>query len=382
MISSRLADAGEGEVPFDRGGLDVRLDRLRIEGLRCLQSVDLRPASDLNVLVGANGAGKTSVLEAIHCLSNGRSFRSGGQENLIGRGVNSFSVYGEVLDAAEQRRQLGFERLRSSWRGRLDGADVATLGEFARVLAVVCFEPQSHELVSGSGEGRRRLLDLGLFHVEQGYLLKWRRFQRALKQRNAALRERGYSRNAEIWEQPLAAAGDVLAGDRRAWCESLSPYIAQSLDLFLPEFGAARLRWRRGWPEDLSLADALAASRERDRDLGYTVRGPQRGDMRVEFSDGGGRYELSRGQQKLVALALLLATASAMRERSAVAPIIALDDLPSELDVEKQRLCLRWCSGLGSQVWITGTQLPAGLSEWSGSCERFHVEQGVLSALL
>lgn len=360
----------------------MRLDRLRIEGLRCLQSVDMRPAADLNVIIGANGAGKTSLLEAIHCLSNGRSFRSGGQENLISRGSDSFSVYGEVLDAGEQRRQLGFERLRSSWRGRLDGSDVTTLGEFARVLAVVCFEPQSHELVSGSGEGRRRLLDLALFHVEHGYLLKWRRFQRALKQRNAALRDSSYSRNAEVWEQPLAAAGEVLGEDRRSWCDSLAPFISQSLELLLPEFGPARLHWKCGWPEDLTLAEALAANRDRDRDLGYTIRGPQRSDVRVEFSSGGGRYELSRGQQKLVALALLLATASAMRERSAVAPIIALDDLPSELDLEKQRLCLRWCSGLGSQVWITGTQLPAGLSEWSGNCERFHVEQGVLSALL
>jgi len=360
----------------------MRLERLRIEGLRCLKSVDLHPAPDLNVLIGANGAGKTSVLEAVHCLSNGRSFRSGGQENLIARGLDSFTVFGEVKGADEQPQLLGFERLRSGWRGRLGGADVSTLGDFARVLAVVCFEPQSHELVAGAGEGRRRLLDLALFHVEQSYLLSWRRFQRALKQRNAALRDRGYLRSAEVWEEPLVVAGERLALARRKWCDALSPFITASLGLLLPELGHAELRWRQGWPEQETLADALLGSRERDRDLGYTVRGPQRSDLRVDFAEGGGRYELSRGQQKLVALSLLLATASAMRERGDSSPVIALDDLPSELDTEKQALCLQWCAGLEAQVWITGTHKPAGLGDWKASCAQFHVEQGIVSALL
>ena len=358
------------------------LNRLRIERLRCLQNVDLVPDPALNLLIGGNGAGKTSVLEALHCLSNGRSFRSGGQENLIARGAESFTVFGELTAADGLGHSLGFERQRSGWRGRLDGNDVLTLGEFARSLSVICFEPQSHELISGAGEGRRRLLDLALFHVEPSYLQSWRRFQRALKQRNAALRDRAYARNAEVWELPLAESGETLSAMRSDWCLALEPLIQRSLAQLLPELGEAALRWRRGWDAEQPLQQALAESRERDRELGYTVRGPQRGDLRIEFSEGGGRYELSRGQQKLAALALLLASASAMQGKGGVSPIIALDDLPSELDQEKQAACLRWCTELNAQLWITGTQMPVGLSEWPRSHAQFHVEQGRVTALL
>lgn len=360
----------------------MRLTRLKIDQLRCLREVDLQADPSLNLLVGANGAGKTSVLEGLHCLSSGRSFRSGGQENLIGRGAEAFTVFAEVLDANGEARALGLQRMRSGWRGRVDGREVSSLGEFARVAAVICFEPQSHELISGSGEGRRRLLDLALFHVEPDYLALWRRFQRALKQRNAALRDRGYARNAEVWEQPLAAAGEAVAKLRGQWCERLSSWVEASLGELLPELGRAGLGWRRGWSAEEDLASALLQSRERDRELGYTIRGPQRSDLKIELAESGGRYELSRGQQKLVALALLLATATAMRERLGHSPIIALDDLPSELDSGKQQACLRWCAGLEAQLWITGTQLPNGLDDWPHSARRFHVEQGRVSPLL
>jgi DNA replication and repair protein RecF len=144
----------------------------------------------------------------------------------------------------------------------------------------------------------------------------------------------------------------------------------------LPELDTATLRWRRGWDETQSLRDALAGGRERDRELGYTVSGPHRGDLKLQLSSGLGRFELSRGQQKLVALGMLLATAAALRETVGWAPLLLLDDLPSELDLAKQAACLEHASSLGSQIWVTGTIAPAGLAQLAGERRCFRVEAG------
>lgn len=351
---------------------------LRVEGLRSLRQVELEAASGLNVLVGANGAGKTSVLEALHCLATGRSFRSGGSEALIRRGEARLLV-GAKVDYGDGVRRVGFERDREGWRARIEGQDVDTLGGLARALAVLCFEPASHELVAGSAEVRRRLLDLALFHVEPDYLELWRRYQRALRQRNAALRQYVAESQWVAWEQMLAADGERLSTLRAHWSQQLNTHFNAALQAFVPELESPALRWRRGWDESAALADVLQASRQRDRELGYTVAGPHRGDLRLQFGASMGRHELSRGQQKMVALALQLASASALRSATGWAPVILLDDLPSELDPERQALCLDYARSLGSQLWVTGTIVPAGIDSQSADTRCFRVEAGVVS---
>lgn len=336
----------------------------------------------LNLLVGANGVGKTSILEALHCLATGRSFRSGQLESLIGRGLERLIVSARIESVPEGGGyRLGFERNRVRWLARCDGLDVATLGELARFLAVLSFDPESHELVAGPAEVRRRLLDLALFHVEPDYLDLWRRYQRSLRQRNAALRLYAAPNQWAVWEEALANAGERLSMLRANWSERLQGHVHAGLTDFLPELDRLALRWRRGWDEALSLREALERGRERDRELGYTVAGPHRGDLKLQLASGLGRHELSRGQQKLLALSLLLATAAALREAVGWSPLILLDDLPSELDAGKQAACLKHASGLGSQLWVTGTILPAGLEGLAFKPRCFRIESGQVSRL-
>ncbi len=353
---------------------------LRIEGLRSLGEVALDAAAGLNVFVGGNGAGKTSILEGVHCLATGRSFRSGQVETLIQRGRDRFSVSARVAHEGRER-QAGFVRDRDGWRGRIDGNDVQTLGALARALAVLCFEPGSHELVAGPAEVRRRLLDLGLFHVEPEYLELWRRYQRVLRQRNAALRQYASEAQWVAWERLLAVDGERLSALRSDWTTQLERKFRLALGAFLPEFESTGLRWRRGWDENLSLEQVLQDSRQRDRDLGYTVAGPHRGDLKLQLGPEMGRFELSRGQQKMVALALQLATAAALRAAIGWSPLILLDDLPSELDLGRQQLCLQYARSLGSQLWVTGTVAPAGVDPDQDGTRCFRVEGGRVTGL-
>ena len=158
----------------------MKFESLRIAGLRCLEAVSLTPAPGINVFVGANGAGKTSVLEAAYLLSHGRSFRAGSRDVLLKRGANALSVFAEVRAEDGRTRRLGLGREGGRWVARVDGDTAASLGALVQECAVVCFEPGSHDLIAGASDERRRFLDWGLFHVEHAFVNQWRRYQRAL----------------------------------------------------------------------------------------------------------------------------------------------------------------------------------------------------------
>jgi DNA replication and repair protein RecF len=147
----------------------MRLEQLRICALRCLTDVSVALDPAMNVFVGANGAGKTSVLEAAFLLSHARSFRSGAREALLQRGMTQMSVFAHVHCADGRASRLGLGRAGARWEARIDGESVA-IGQLVGACAVVCFEPGTHALIAGAAEERRRCLDWGVFEVEQELL--------------------------------------------------------------------------------------------------------------------------------------------------------------------------------------------------------------------
>jgi DNA replication and repair protein RecF len=362
----------------------VRVTELRVDGLRNLRAVQCRPGAGFNLVLGGNGAGKTSLVEALHVLSHGRSFRTGQIDTLIGRDAQAFDLFISLAGAktgAEAR--LGMRRDASGWTLRQDDQTVPTLVEFVRGVAVVTTEPESHLVVTGTSEGRRRFLDWLLFHVEPDFLTSWRRYLRALRQRNAALRSAASEAAVAAWEGELAQHGERIDSQRRASLELLLPDIQAMLGLLLPDLGACQARYRQGWPRDLGLAEALAVGRASDRERGFSQRGPHRSDWRLEFPSGVGHGQLSRGQAKLAAVACLLGQATDYRRRQGQWPILVCDDLGAELDAERQARLLQWLAGTGAQVFITATEPGPGWSRWlPADTARFHVEQGRLRPLL
>lgn len=359
----------------------MRLERLQLRGLRCISDASLDLAPGFNVLVGANGAGKTSVLEAAFLLSHGRSFRSGAREALTQRGMPALSVFSLLRHDDDRSVRLGLGREGSRWDARVGSLDVP-IGQLVRECAVVCFEPGSHALIAGAAEERRRFLDWGVFHVEQEFLVAWRRYQRALKQRNSLLRK-GSSMDEALygpWEQELARAGAQISQWRRNYLDALLPYLREQVALFLPELGELELRYRAGWPDGEDLIAILVEQRPRDQARGHTTAGVHRADWSLSFQQAPLREHLSRGQEKLVALACLLAQARLDAEHRGEWPIICLDDLASELDIEHQASVVQSLLTVPAQVLITGTEIPRSLQH--APARVFHVEQGRLTPLL
>ena len=361
-------------------GAVMQLLRLTASQFRCFASFDLSPGPGLNLFAGNNGAGKTSILEAVHLLGYSRSFRGRVRDGLIRSGQPHLEVFAQWRDGQGRERRAGLRHSGQHWQARLDGEPAPSLTELCAELAVVTFEPGSHELIGGGSEQRRRFLDWALFHVEPKFLPLWRRYVRALKQRNALLKLQPRSESLLAWDRELSEAGEALTGMRAAYLERLEPVLALTAGEFLPELGPARLSFQPGWRQsELPLADALLLARDRDRATGFTSVGPHRADWRLDYAAHGGREALSRGQEKLTALACVLAQARAFSEDRGEWPLVCLDDLASELDQAHQRHVLRSLRATGAQIWLTATQAPDALaSEWPEH-SKFNVEHQQVS---
>jgi DNA replication and repair protein RecF len=321
------------------------------------------------------------VLEAAFLLSHAGSFRSGAKDALLQRDARRLAVFAELIHHDERRSRIGLGRESARWEAKVDGDSVA-IGQLVRQCAVVCFEPGSHSLIAGPADERRRYLDWGVFHVEHEFLAQWRRYQRALKQRNSLLR----SANAvsddlfEPWEAELAQTAERISAFRQRYVDLLRPLLAASLAGLLPELGQPDLRYRRGWHEDEELRWLLRNNRGRDAGRGHTTMGPHRADWSIVFENAPLREHLSRGQEKLTAMACVLAQAELYTACCGEWPVVCLDDLASELDHSHQTAVMAQLMAAGAQVLITGTETPPAMR--SIPARVFHVEQGKVSRLL
>ena len=156
----------------------MRVKSLSIINLRNISNAEIVFDANLNYFVGDNGAGKTSILEALSMLSKGRSFRAGQISSLIGPDSKKLQVVSKIESHTGEAHQLGMERDDSGWSARHNGEDVNQLSELTALLPHVLLEPNSHTLISGPPDGRRKYLDWGVFHVEHNFLTLWRRYNR------------------------------------------------------------------------------------------------------------------------------------------------------------------------------------------------------------
>lgn len=351
----------------------MNIELLRITNLRCFESTEFAPAPGTNWLVGANGAGKTTLLEAAYILSHGRSFRGGSRAAPRRHGADEFLIHVEIATTRGGRHKLGIRRRDEQWQARLDGETLASLAPLFAACPVVCFGPESVSLILGAAEERRNFLDWSVFHVEHGSLLAWRQWRRALRQRNALLRERAPDADFEPWERELERLASRIDRLRRDCLASLEPFIRSEAAHLVPELGEVRIRYRPGWNEDHGLADQFAASRSDDRERGYTQLGAHRADWVLQFDRIARRDHLSRGQAKAAALVCLLAQTRWLNEQLGEYPLLCLDDVGSELDAPHIDAVAGWVTGKPIQVWITATEAPVGASRAAGAAV-FHVE--------
>lgn len=365
------------------------LQRLQISQVRNLNHIDLQLASGINVFHGANGAGKTSILEAIYILAQGKTFRHGRSENWIQHGCDQASViieYSQHNGAAETvckaettpaTKRLGLIRGRQHWQARHDGEELQSYAQLSALLPVVLFQPYSHQLVEAGPEYRRQFLDWGVFHVEPEYLVSWRRYQKALKQRNASLKAHSSDAVIAAIDPVLAQAAQQLHAQRQHFFLQFQPHYQHMQQLLGGDFEPIDLAYEPGFPHPDTLQQDWLETLNKDRQRGFTLLGPHRADISLRTSRRGARGWLSRGQQKMVALAMLLAKLQLWQQDVGKGAVLLLDDVQSELDGYHLQQLLQLLVQQQQQVLITGTS--ASLGE-TIAAKRFHVEQGQIKA--
>jgi DNA replication and repair protein RecF len=351
----------------------MSLAELGINDLRCLEHVSLDLHPGLNLLWGPNGSGKTSVLEAIFLLGRGRSFRTRNNERLIRLGQQQLTVFGRTAGALTHSVGIQVSKADGTL-ARVDGTNLPSLAELSQAFSVQVFDPEIHKLVEDGPSRRRRWLDWAVFHVEPSFGGHWGRYRRALKQRNAALRQR-----VEVggWNAELIRYGELLAESRRLAVDALQGSW-QATVTELAGLGV-ELGYYRGWAAEWSLAEALERSLARDRERGMSGVGPHRADLILRVQGRPAREVLSRGQQKLVAVALTLAQLEMLQAAIGLQPTLLLDDPAAELDAGRLAAVLDRCKRFAGQLIVTSL---ASEFRLLGVPDRvFHVEHGGVSQL-
>jgi DNA replication and repair protein RecF len=357
----------------------MALDKLVINQFRNISSATLNFNRKINLLVGANGSGKTSLLEAIYFLGLGRSFRTRLSNRIINYTQEQFTLYGEI-DHHGLSIPIGLQKSKSGDSIlKINGADGKKLANLTQYLPLQLLTPESYTLLSGSPKNRRAFLDWGVFYHDPHFYHNWVRINRLLKQRNAALKQCNAYKELQVWDNELCLLSEEISRQRQAYFEQLQPLIETTIADFLPDFTISS-KFFCGWDRNnKSLQDYLADNFNRDKQLGYTTAGPQKADLRFKINGLPVADLLSRGQLKLFVYALRLAQGLFLNTINDKQCIFLIDDFSSELDQTKQQILAKHIINSEAQLFITVIEKNNCEALFGQEQTVFHVEHGKIT---
>lgn len=367
---------------------------LQTHQFRNLLSAKTAFSPGVNLIYGDNGSGKSSLLEAIHYLGVGRSFRTHKHDTVVAQGHHDLAVFGKVSesqDAAlrtpfpERYYRLGISRDLKEKRTtlRVDGENVRSLSELAQHLPVSVIEPGSFDIIAGGPGRRRQYLDWVVFHVEHDFASLWQRCQKVISQRNQLLRSGRIDPSLlRVWNNQYLALAEQVSDRRAFWFSKLVPLIRELLqELDAPWARNLTLDYFRGWDRQRNLSELLDSHLEQERKAGHTLYGPNRCDIRVRIDQKPAGEVLSRGQQKTLVVILKLAQGRLLHQQRSMRCCFLLDDINAELDRFHQDVLAQQLKRLGSQVFVTSIARPDPEILWANALadlRMFHVEHGKL----
>jgi DNA replication and repair protein RecF len=360
----------------------LNIRSIQIRSFRNLKDQTVHLSPGINVLVGDNGQGKTNFLEAIHLLATLKSFRSSKNREVICHSCHNAEIESSIaFDETPLSLRLIIEKSgRRMWVGE---NLVSKVGDYLGCLNVVAFTPDDLSMIKGSPATRRRFLDRSSFLFVPSHINSVRGFNASLKARNRLLSKEGSFDylQVESFTQTLSAYGHKVSTNRSLLMERISFFVGDVFNRLYPDCKKIEVNYKAGWSmnSDSSSEDLFSEVMEnlpKDRQRGMTCIGPQQDDFEALLGDFPVRRFASQGQQRTVAVSLLLAVFMAMVEEESEPPVILLDDVSSELDKKCRTHLFEQIVSLGGQVLVTTTD--ETLVEALGEATRFEVTDGLL----
>ncbi len=348
---------------------------IAVSNVRNITTLSLEFDSKFNFFWGENGAGKTSMLEALFFIVSGRSFRTARLRNFIQQNQQQLSLFACVSSSHFQRDiKIGVRKhLSETLDIKFNGEVQTSLIPIAQAIPMQVIAPDRSSLIDDDAETRRRFIDWGVFHVEHDFSVLWKKLRHVVKQRNALLKQRAEILQIESWNTLLSSLSLQIQKMRALYIKGfessfhiLLPDSAQHFEIILDQ----------GWPTDRSLDECLRASLTQDKRLGYSQFGAHRADLKLLYNGQIAKSHLSRGQRKLFNIYLAMAHVHCLYTIYGKRTVCLIDDLASELDSLNRKFIYQCLNSLQSQVFITGITVDPVLQAQNYKFKLFHVEQG------
>ncbi len=359
-----------------------KLTTLKLQHFRNIDQACLEFGEGLNLIVGDNAAGKTALIEALWTLASGRSFRTAKPQQLIQFEHHELVIFCQIVEQ-QQTLNLGLSRQLDKLTLKLNGETLKTQAQLSVHLPLQLLTPESHRLLEEGPKARRQFMDWGCFHQFKAFLPAWRHYQRALKQRNHALKKQLPAQQIQLWDSPLIEAATEIDEMRSDYIEQLTPFVKEFCQALMPELKSElACQYSAGWPKTMNaqpvdgFADVVKQQFAKDQLNGHTQYGSHRADIKFKFDGQEAILTLSRGQQKLFVCALLLAQACLYQNTSHHSVIMLIDDLPAELDAHHRTTLLKLLDALDIQHILTSTAEDLIPILNSKTARVWHIEKG------
>ncbi len=350
------------------------LTELKIHSLRNISSAHLKLNPRFNVLVGPNGSGKTSILEALYLLSCGHSFRSREISPIVMHDKSDLTVFAR----AEQEQTISIQKSKSQpTQIKLNSSSCNSTSQLAYALPCQIFYSDIFQIIDAGSSVRRSLLDWGLFHVKHNYLSLLKDYKKILKQRNALLKTHAPLSQFIPWNKQLSLIADQLDVMRKEyfinWQDAFRKVLGELTDVH------CTVNYYKGWDRKntgKTLDEILTENFNSDLLKSFTQYGAHQADIIIETEDTKAKQVLSRGQQKIILISLKLAQAELLQKEC----LYLIDDLAAELDEGHQKRLLDYLSQRTGQYVITSSgfsQITTFFSQ-RDSCF-FQIDKGSIS---
>ena len=355
----------------------MHLTHLRLRGFRNYDRLDAEFGPGFHLLMGRNAQGKTNILEALHLLATLRSFRGVGSAAMVNHGQPGWFVGGRVVGN-------GSHEVKIYWSARerrltLNDEPVKKLTDYLGTFRTVVFSTEDLTLVKGAGRGRRRFLDFLLSQTIPAYLPLLQRYTRAVRARNALLKKKPCDEIAlNSFTIELVKLGNEIISQRQKLLPQLAPRIITAHQRIAPESEVLSVEYVPS--VKLDFADELERIAERERKMGSTLIGPHRDELALLLDSKPAVDFASEGQKRSIAIALKIAQAEHLTDSHGAPPVLLIDDVMGELDIERRKgflPLLEECGGGRGQVFMTCTE-ENWPNELGPSLQRWHVSDGTI----